>query len=187
MRIDLSWLERKISDDQKSLRDKIQSMLELTDKTTVAVQRISTELRPGMLDDLGLAAAFDWQAGEFEKRTGIKCKLNIDPEDFLLDQAVSTAFFRIFQEALTNVVRHAEATHVNISLKSKDHAVVMRVHDNGKGIKSKDIFDPKSFGLIGIRERAHFLNGKVTIKGISDKGTTIEVIIPLSKKEDPND
>ncbi|MCK4352834.1 PAS domain S-box protein [candidate division WOR-3 bacterium] len=182
LKMDLSWLNHKLPKDQKSLLEKTKSILKLIDNIIRTVQRISTELRPGILDDLGLAAAIEWQVEEFQKRSGIKCKVNLVPEDVILAQDCSTTIFRIFQETLTNVARHANATRVKVSLKEKVGKLELKVKDNGKGITEKQISDSKSLGLIGIRERVHFWGGEVKISGIQDKGTTITVSIPLNKK-----
>jgi signal transduction histidine kinase len=181
LKMDLSWLAKKLPRDQRPLLDKTKAMTELTDATIKTVKRLSTELRPGLLDDLGLIAAIEWQADEFENRTGITCALSIDPADIVLDRDRSTALFRIFQETLTNVARHAHATRVRVSLKEKNGIVELKVGDNGKGITEKQISDPKSFGLMGIRERVHPWRGTVKIKGAPDKGTTVTVSIPVEK------
>lgn len=155
----------------------------LIDTTVQSVQRISSELRPGLLDDLGLSAAVEWQADEFRNRTGIQCETISDPEDIALNQALSIAVFRIFQEALTNIARHANATRVKIILKEKSGKVELTVRDNGKGITEKQISDARSFGLIGMRERVHSFRGDLRITGTPNKGTTVRVSIPLDKKE----
>ena len=175
LKMDLSWLGKRLPGDQKSLIDKTESMSKLIDTTIQTVQRLSARLRPGLLDDLGLAAAIEWQAKEFENRTGIKCELTLGFDDVLLDRDLSTAIFRIFQETLTNVARHANATSVKISLKEEPGKLVLEVTDNGKGITEKQISDPKSFGLIGMRERVRIFKGEVKISGIGGEGTTVEV------------
>jgi len=156
-------------------------MLELVDNTIQTVRRISTELRPGVLDDLGLVSAIEWQAHDFQDRTRIKCDFDSRLEEIKLDRDRSTAVFRIFQESLTNVSRHSEATGVNINLKADADTLILKIEDNGKGIKESEIFDPKSLGLLGMRERAILFGGNVEIKGIRDKGTTVVVSIPLRK------
>jgi PAS domain S-box-containing protein len=181
LKMDISWLINKLPKDEKPLLVKTESMLGLIDKTVKTVQRISTELRPGLLDDLGLAAAIEWQAEEFQKRTGIKCKATLD-EEIIVDQDRSTAIFRIFQETLTNVARHANATRVRVNLGEKAGKLMLKVKDNGKGITEKQISDPKSFGLIGIQERIHLFGGNFKISGIRDKGTTVTVGIPLGRE-----
>ena len=148
------------------------------------VKRLSTELRPGVLDDLGLVDAIQWQAQDFSKRTEIKTKFTTTPEEISLDRERSTAFFRICQEALTNIVRHAQATRVAVSLKKTRHRVVLQISDNGVGIEESQILDPRAFGLIGMRERAGFFGGEVKISGVPGKGTSVVVSIPLPRRED---
>ena len=182
LKMDLSWMVKKLPKTHKTLISKTRDMSRLVNATIKTVRRVSTELRPGLLDDLGLAAAIEWQAGEFQKRTGIKCALVIKPEEIEIDRDRSTAIFRIFQEALTNVARHAGARKVGSILMKRAGKLVLRVEDNGKGITRKQVTDSKSFGLIGMRERAHFWGGKVTIKGARGKGTTLTVSIPIEGK-----
>jgi signal transduction histidine kinase len=182
LKMDLFWLNRKIQKNlpKKSLLMKIESMSELIDEAVKAVQKKSADLRPGLLDDLGLTAAIEWQASEFSKRTGFECKLNLDlSEDIIMNQDVATAIYRIFQEALTNVARHANAFRVIISLRQEGDRVALEVSDNGKGITEDQIRNAKSYGLTGIRERVHLLRGDVTIEGTPGRGTTIKVSIPL--------
>jgi PAS domain S-box-containing protein len=179
LKMDLSWLQKKLHQNEKPLFDKTKATLQLTDSIIKTVKRISTELRPGLLDDLGLSAAIEWQAEEFRKRTGIKCRVVLVPEEITLDRERSTAIFRIFQETLTNIARHARATKVAVNLKEKDDKLILSVKDNGRGITRKQISNPTSFGLIGMQERAHFLGGEVIINGIKDKGTTVLASIPL--------
>ena len=180
LKMDIALLSPKLPKEQKFLLDKTKSMSKLVDTTLQTVKRISTELRPGLLDDLGLAAAIEWQGEEFQNRTGIKCEMTIIPSDIILDPDRSTAIFRIFQETLTNVARHARATKIKVTLRKKARKIELRVKDNGKGITEKQMADSKSFGLIGIRERVQFFGGAVEIKGIPDKGTTVIATIPLS-------
>jgi len=181
LKMDLSLLGAKLPKDQKSLLKKTKSMSKLIDSTIQTVQRISAELRPGVLDDVGLTAALEWQGNEFQKRTGIKCELTVDPEDIFLDKDRSTAIFRIFQETLTNVARHSKAKWIKVNLKKKARRLELKVRDNGRGITEEQISNSKSFGLIGIRERVQFLGGKVEIRGIQNRGTTLKAWIPLLK------
>ena len=182
LKMDLSWLGKRLPPDKDLLIDKSKSMSKIIDTSIQTVRRIITDLRPGILDDLGLEAAIEWQAEDFQTRTGIKFELTLDPEINILDQEHSTAIFRILQETLTNVARHAKATNVNISMREEGGEVVLEVRDNGKGITETQSSHPKSFGLMGIRERAHVLGGKAKISGIPGKGTTVTVRIPLSKE-----
>jgi len=182
LKMDLALLGHKLPKNQRSLINKMKSMSKLVDTTLQTVKRISTELRPGLLDDLGLAAAIEWQAEEFQDRTGVKCEVTLDPPDIILDQDCSTAIFRIFQETLTNIARHAHATRVKVGLKARSGKIELRVKDNGIGITEEQIGNPKSFGLIGMQERASFLGGVVEIREVQGKGTTVTAKIPLSKE-----
>jgi signal transduction histidine kinase len=182
VKMDAAWLSRKASKSEPFVLEKLKSITDVIDSTIQTVKRISSELRPGLLDDLGLGAAIDWQTKEFQNRTGVECDASIYPDDITLNTDLSTALFRIFQEALTNIARHAHATKVAVNLQKKDGEVTMRVEDNGRGITKRQIDDPRSFGLIGIRERARFLGGKVELTGKRGRGTTLEVSIPSSEK-----
>lgn len=179
LKIDLSWLARRLTKDQDVLIEKVLDMSRLIDLNIQTVKRIAAELRPGLLDDLGLTAALEWQAEEFEQRQGIRCELRIRPNDMTLDRDISTAIFRIFQETLTNIVRHARAGRVSVDLQKKQRGLVLTVRDDGRGITKKQIASPTSIGLIGMRERVNFLGGTVDISGTRNKGTTVKVFIPL--------
>ncbi len=169
-------------EDSNVLLEKSETMLNLINTIILTVQRISEKLRPGLLDDLCLAAAIEWQAEEFQKRTGIKCKTTIDPEDLNMERELSTAVFRIFQEALTNVSRHAKATEVRVVLKEDLEKLLLIVEDNGKGITKKQISNSKAYGLIGMRERSLFCGGEVRINGLHGKGTSVALTIPRPEK-----
>jgi PAS domain S-box-containing protein len=179
LKMDMAWLRKRLPDGLTSLPEKADTMSQLINKTIQTVKKISTDLRPGLLDDLGLAAAIEWQAEEFQKRTGIRCKITIEPKDITLDRDRNTAIFRIFQETLTNVARHAKASEVNASLKQRDGQIELKVRDNGKGITEGQISNPKSFGLIGIRERVKIFGGNSMLKGNPGKGTIMTVRIPI--------
>jgi len=178
-------LGKKIPPELTSLVERTKSLSSLIDMTMETLKRIYMALRPGMLDHLGLTAAIGWQAGEFEKRTGIRCQVSFAPEDIVLDPDLTTSLFRIFQETLTNISRHAEASRVNASLKATSRKIQLTVKDNGKGITREQMTKPNSFGLLGIRERAEYWGGEVTIKGKPGEGTTVSVAIPLLKKGAP--
>jgi PAS domain S-box-containing protein len=182
LKMDLSWLGKRLPFDKESLHEKVEAMSKLIDTTAQTVKRISTQLRPGLLDDLGLVPAIEWQAQQFQERTQIPCELELETDDIVLDRELVTAFFRIFQEALTNVARHADATLVKVTLKSKDGKLLLRVSDNGRGITKQQISHPKSFGLLGMRERARFWRGAFKVSGVQGKGTTVTASIPLSLK-----
>ena len=184
LKIDLFWMNKRLSEDQQELQEKITSMSGLIDMTIKSVRRISSELRPGLLDDLGLQAAMEWQAKEFQSRTGIKCEIDFRTDALNLEQDLVTAIFRIFQETLTNVARHAEATKVKVSLSETTDCLSMEVSDNGRGITDEQITNPKSFGLMGIQERVHLLGGIIKIRGVRGKKTVVKVDIPLNWKND---
>ena len=140
-------------------------------------------MRPGLLDDLGLQAAMEWQAKKFQHRTGIKCEIDFKTDAVNLDQERITTIFRIFQETLTTVARHAEAKRVEVSLKETPDSLRMEVKDNGKGITEEQIANPKSFGLMGMQERAHLLGGNIKISGIHGKKTVVKVEILFAGKK----
>ena len=175
-------LGKKIPPELTSLVERTQSLSSLIDMTMETLKRIYMALRPGMLDHLGLTAAIGWQAEDFVKRTGIRCQVSFAPEDIVLDPDLTTSLFRIFQETLTNISRHAEASRIVASLKANDRKIQLTVKDNGKGITREQMTKPNSFGLLGIRERAEYWGGEVTIKGKPGEGTTVSVAIPLIKK-----
>jgi PAS domain S-box-containing protein len=162
------------------LREKIEGMLRLTETTISSVRRISTELRPSILDDLGLVEAIEWEAGQFQARTGIICRCDCSLENLELSQAQSTAVFRIFQEALTNVLRHAQATSVDITMKAEAGCFILTIIDNGRGITEDRKSGNQSLGLLGMQERAHLIGGKINISGVEGKGTMITVRVPIS-------
>jgi PAS domain S-box-containing protein len=179
LKIDISWLDRRLpKDGYQLLHQRLQSMAQLIDETIQKVRQISTELRPSVLDDLGLAAAIEWQAREFQRRTGIKCTITALAEDVALGPEKATAVFRIFQEILINIARHAGATFVEIAMQELDGSLILKVSDNGRGITERESSHNKSLGLLGMRERALVFGGTVEITGVEGKGTTVTVIIP---------
>jgi PAS domain S-box-containing protein len=189
LKMDLSWLAKRIPGDQRSLLNKIRSMSDLIDGNIRSVKRLSSELRPGLLDEIGLNAAIEWYLESFEDRTGIRCQVKYDSNrgDLHLDRNRATALFRVLQEAMTNVVRHADATRVMISARIEDDRFILSIRDNGNGITEADLSNPRSYGLIGMRERVQPWGGELDIRGNEGKGTTVVVSIPLGGEEDPND
>ncbi|MCG3111830.1 MAG: PAS domain S-box protein [Candidatus Manganitrophus sp. SB1] len=184
LKMELSWLKKRLPKKEALLRDRTKSMAKLVDTTVQTLRKISTELRPGVLDDLGLTAAIEWQVQEFQSRTGMRCHFTVRPEEILLDPDRSTAVFRIFQETLTNIVRHANADEVAILLEKTEENLILEVKDNGRGITQSQITNSKSLGLLGIRERALLWGGTVQINGVPGKGTIITVQIPLHQPTD---
>jgi len=180
LKLDLAWMERRLAEHPKSLEEKIGSMSRFIDETIGKVQKISTELRPAVLDVLGLAEALKWQTREFQNRTGLNCELTIDPDPLELDQERSTALFRIYQETLTNIIRHAKADSVHVQCRRTAECVELIVMDNGCGVDPEKISDPHSLGLVGIRERALACGGEITIEGQPGAGTTVTARLPLA-------
>jgi signal transduction histidine kinase len=178
LKLDLAWLAGKLR-GTRGLQLKIKTMSGQVDETIHAVRRIATELRPGVLDSLGLAAAIEWQAAEFQERTGIRCEMKIEVTEMIWEQNFSTACFRVFQETLTNIIRHANATRVEVRLAQDEHALILTVRDNGRGITEKEIAHAKSIGLIGMKERAAQVDGKISFAGVPGEGTTVTLRVPL--------
>jgi len=177
-------LKKKIPPEQPNLSERTQSMKDLIDMTMQTVKRIYMDLRPGMLDHLGLPVAMDWQCQEFQKRTGIQCRVDVEPEDMDPNKDASITVFRILQETLTNVAKHSKATKVNVSLREVESDLELVVTDNGRGIREEELQKPKSFGLLGIRERVDFRGGEVKITGKKGKGTTVTVRMPKWKGDE---
>lgn len=180
VKMDLSWLAGRLSPGNGPLLGRIRSTLQLADSTIQSVRRISTELRPSVLD-LGLAAALEWQAQEFQARTGIRCKLRLSAQEAVAAD-VSTTLFRIFQEALTNIARHAGATQAEVVLKKQPDGLVLLIRDNGRGFDPANSSPSKSLGLLGMRERAATLGGQVDISSAPGKGTRVTARIPLPSR-----
>ena len=186
LKFDLAAMENLLGPGQTALADKTRSMIHFVDEILTVVKTISRELRPGVLDDLGLAAAIEWQAKEFQRRTGIPCEVVFVPEEIAVAPEQSTVIFRVFQEALTNILRHAGATNVEATLESGNGTVTLEVRDNGRGITKEEISGSKSLGIIGIRERVRWWGGEARIEGSPGEGTTVLVTIPVENEECPN-
>ncbi|WOD15571.1 PAS domain-containing sensor histidine kinase [Paraburkholderia kirstenboschensis] len=179
LKMDISSVEEALDGSASELvRDHLQGMRRLIDVTVASVRRIAADLRPVMLDDLGLIPAVEWLANDFTNRYGIDVERDIETGDARFSPAGATALFRIVQEALTNVARHADATRVTLSLRAGDEGVVLRIADNGQGVRRDGEPAGKSFGLLGIRERAHMLGGAVDIHSAQGNGFALSVIIP---------
>ena len=179
LKLDLAWVSGRLPRSQRPLLDKLATMSDHVDATIQSIRRIATELRPGILDDLGLVAALEWQANEFQSRTGITCHVSSTLQDTLLDADLNTAFFRIFQETLTNIMRHANATRVDVNSTKEGGVLILTVRDNGRGILPGEIKDRRSIGLLGMEERAALLGGEFVITGEPGRGTIVTVTIPL--------
>ena len=194
MKMDLSWLLRMMGDadpgeTRVALVDRIHICNELIDQMISTVRRISTDLRPSVLDDLGLIAALDWQLSEFMHHTEIPNEYTTTCEYVNVEMDTAVAVFRIFQEALTNVARHSGATKVAVVIREGerslfgDESLVLEIRDNGRGITEGKIQDTKSLGLLGMKERVMAFNGEISIFGEPDGGTSVTLTIPKKKRE----
>jgi PAS domain S-box-containing protein len=187
LKMDISWVKNNPEIDAEAKTAIFEKMLDLTNSTIQTVKRIATELRPGILDDLGLVPAIEWQAAEFQNRFKIKCNVSINKSDIIIKDEISIAVFRIFQETLTNVARHSGATKVDVNLIFyDDNKLIIDIADNGVGIEQEQINSSKSLGLFGMRERVNILNGKMEIIGEPGKGTKVRVSIPILKEDAGN-
>ena len=179
LKMDLSRLRPSMNEASRpKLEETVLSMIEQVDTTIAAVQGLVAELRPGVLDDLGLVAAIEWQCLDFERRSGIRCLVDSSEEDIPMDSARATAAFRICQEALTNVVRHARAKEIRVHLDKLDRELLLEIHDDGQGILPEKVTDARSLGLLGMRERAGAVGGALRIVGLPGHGTTVTLRLP---------
>jgi PAS domain S-box-containing protein len=179
LKMDLQWIERRLAPRPEHVMEKIRDVVGLADQAIQMVHRIASELRPGVLDDLGLAAAIEWLGKDFSRRNGIPCSVDVTTPESLIGGNSATALFRIVQEALTNVAHHAQASRASIEIWEADRCLTVRVRDDGKGVTEEQSTSPIAFGLIGIRERAQGLRGEMSILGRPGMGTTLTVTIPL--------
>lgn len=177
--LDLSWICKRLPDDIRTLVERTQAMSSLIESTIESVQRISAELVPGVLDHLGLVEAIKWQAEEFRKRTKLEFEISTNPETIKLDYDKALAVFRVFQEALTNIVRHAEARRVEVSVTAANSRLSLEVKDDGIGITENQIAHPGSIGIVGMKERVLHLGGEISFNSAPNKGTIVSLHIPL--------
>ncbi|HEX6690972.1 MAG TPA: response regulator [Burkholderiales bacterium] len=178
LKMEVTWLAKRLK--EQPLLEKTDSICSLIDSTVQTVRKIATGLRPEVLDDMGLVAAVGWQAKEFQKRTGIRCRAKLPPETVRPQIDIATTVFRIFQEILTNVARHSRATRVDIDLDISDERVALVVVDNGVGIPDAELNGKKSLGLLGMQERALLFGGDVDLTGTPGHGTRVAVTIPIT-------
>lgn len=179
LKMDLRRLRRVAAERNVDLSEKLDDLARSIDSLVETVRRIATELRPAILDDLGLGAALEWYLGDFRARSGIECRLVNQVEEIKLDRDRVTAVFRVFQEALTNVARHAQATQVEVLLDKDNGHLLLEVRDNGRGITPAEIAQSHSLGLAGMRDRVAGVSGQLIIQGLPDQGTCVSVKIPL--------
>jgi PAS domain S-box-containing protein len=180
LKIDLGWIESRLSSDDKGILEKLHSMTNVLDHTVAATRRISADLRPLMLDDLGLLPAAEWLAQNFSERTGIPCEFACNVSELSLESEQATAVFRMLQESLTNAARHSHATQVEVNIFREGNDVTLTVRDNGMGFSLDRDRKIDSFGLLGIEERAYLLGGQVHITSAPGAGTEIEIRIPTT-------
>lgn len=181
LRMNLSWIASRLPDPKEPVAARVRESIDLADQSILAMRSLATQLRPGVLD-LGLRAAIEWQCEEFQTRSEIPCEMDIGADCNLLeklDSSRATHIFRIFQEILTNIARHAEATAVQVSLEQLQDVLLLRVRDNGNGITVDQINDHNSLGLLGMRERAALIGGQVWIGPAPQRGTLVRILIPV--------
>jgi len=184
LKMDVAWVgKNSASANAAALAAKAGAMSQLIDATVQTIRRIATELRPGILDDFGLVAAIEWQLQEFGNRAGLTCRLHTNLDEINVEPECATAVFRVFQETLTNVARHAEASEVNVTLAADGGWLNLEVRDNGRGIAPENAASGKSLGLMGMRERVHLLRGEIEIHGVPNGGTTVQIRVPIEDCE----
>jgi len=182
LKMDTSWIAERLPADQIALAAKLAAMQAMLDGTVAATRRISADLRPLVLDDLGLVPAAEWLVQNFAERTGVKCELAVGAPDLELEHSLASAVFRVLQESLTNVARHAQASLVEVVLDCSDGEFTLTVRDDGRGFFPEGPRKPGSYGLMGLRERAYLLGGKLSIISEPGRGTTIEMHVPLERE-----
>lgn len=180
LKLEINLLLKKKFLREEKLESKLGEMQKHIEETIRMLQRISAQLRPSILDHFGLIAALEWQAKEFQRQTSIRCKYSIPEEDIELSEQKTVAVFRIFQEILTNIARHSQASRVDVFLTIENNILDLKVSDNGIGIRKEDLESPKSLGLIGMKERANLVEGKFSISSILNIGTTVQLVLNLN-------
>jgi signal transduction histidine kinase len=179
MKFDVAWLHKKLAATDEAIFEKLKSLDEQLDDLIRSIRKISADLRPSLLDDIGLEAAMEWHLNEFKKRTGIDYSFEETNHDLKLPDPVKTVLFRIFQESLTNIARHSNAKHIQVHLARAKDAISMTVKDNGKGFDPQVLNTSNSLGILGMKERVAELNGRFTISSSPKSGTCISTWLPL--------
>ena len=186
LKLEFTWLVDQLRNTEPKpgiqLVNKLQSLIGLIEVSIQSVRQISSELRPAVLDHLGLREAIQWEATKFEARTGIRCRISWELKGEPADRTRQLAMFRILQEALTNVARHAHAGAVRIAVRERGKTLTLTIRDNGRGITKAELSSVESIGLLGMTERARLLGGRVTIAGSPGRGTAVTVTVPMSMK-----
>jgi signal transduction histidine kinase len=179
LRIDLSWINNSLSSQPPEIGERIREMVANLDSTLDTMRELSTRLRPSVLDDLGLAAAIEWQVSEFARRTETRCDLDLGEEGIEIDRGRDIAIFRILQEALTNVARHAGADRVRVCLRREEGDLILEIEDDGKGTGMEDLSGHRALGVLGMRERARGQGGVIVIRRGSEGGTMVTLKVPI--------
>jgi PAS domain S-box-containing protein len=179
LKMDLDWILRNAGPGQDKTLARVQSAIRLADSTIGKVRELARTLRPAALDDLGLVPALEGQLQEFHSYSGVRCVAEFSPQDIDLDPDTALTVFRVFQESLTNVARHARATRVRVTLRVRGDILKLSIEDNGRGITRRERTSPRSLGLIGIRERVKSCHGRVRIRGSAKMGTAVEITVPV--------
>ncbi len=184
LKMDVAWLNKKFQGPDEKVNQRLKDLLTMLDETVQSVRRISSQLRPSLLDDLGLTAAMEWQLGEFEKRAGVKTSFKAPHDEFPIPEAAKTALFRIFQESLTNVVRHSAAKSLSVSLREDKQCLVMSITDDGVGFDPLKVAEKRTLGILGMKERTEMIGGTYEINAKPGNGTSVIVSVPLTKFAD---
>lgn len=185
LRIDFNGLADCLTTIDPDIATRLAAIDQMIIGTVDATRRICEELRPGMLDDLGFEAAISSYAKNFTRQFGVPCDLLLDSEDYALDKLLSTSIFRIVQESLTNIARHAQASHAMVALQTRDDDLLLTIADDGRGMPAELTGERKTYGMLGMRERVNMLGGQIAIDSAPGRGTHIEVSIPRSAQPSP--
>jgi PAS domain S-box-containing protein len=179
LQMDVAWAKAHVTPEQEEFVTRLDRMQKLLKTTVAATRRIAADLRPLMLDDLGIVPALEWLAENFTQRTGVPCRLTIEDPEMVLASLQATAVFRVVQESLTNIAKHAQATQAEVTVAADGPWLVVRIRDNGHGFSAQAPRKAGSFGLVGVRERAAMLRGDADIRSVPGEGTTIQVRLPV--------
>ena len=182
LKMDIDWIKHKQNNPEEAVISKLQEMLQMSDGIISTIRRISSDLRPAIIDDLGLIAALEWKCNDFEEKMGIPCQFFSNVKERKFENHFGINAYRILQETLTNVSRHAAAKSVTVSVSENETELFLEIADDGKGISNENIGNGKTLGIVGMRERAALLGGKLIIKGEKNKGTSTKLILPLKNE-----
>ena len=183
LRLDLDFVEHMLPEKTEGAAERLRMAMSTVVSIIQSVRRIASDLRPGILDDLGVAPALEWLTEEFASRTGMACTFRAEPHEILLPGDCATALFRVAQDILSNVARHADASVVHVALTERPHGIVLRVEDNGRGIRPQEVESPFSYGLVGIRERLMAWGGRATFVGRPEGGTDVTISLRRTRKD----